>query len=87
MKTIILDELNQVSGGEKFLISTVRVDITGVPASCIERFFNSTNATLVGINEDMLSMTLLTNCTESMNPPFNQTTYDSMPIALSVIEE
>lgn len=89
MKKLNTLELKEVAGGEKFLLITSTIDIEGMPASCIERFFNaSSNMTLVGALEDNLSSMLTTSCDEFMNFTGSRNhSHETNKIAFSVIEE
>lgn len=89
MKNLNILDLKNISGGEKFLLTTSTIDIEGIPASCIERFFNpSNNMTLVGTLEDNLSSMLTTGCDEYMNFTGSRShSYENNKIAFSLIEE
>lgn len=89
MKNLNIGELNQVSGGEKFLLFTSTVDFVSLPKNCLEKFFNnSTNLTLVGSTHDSLFSTLLSNCYQYTNDStsFSSST-ETIIIAASVIEQ
>lgn len=89
MKHLNTVNLNQISGGEKFLLVTSTIDIEGIPSSCIERFFNpASNMTLVGVLEDNLSSILTNNCTEYHNFTGSRShSWESNPISVTLIEE
>lgn len=88
MKNLNQLQLNQVSGGEKFLLTTTNIDITGIPASCIERFFQeSSKRTLVGLTEDKLSSTLCHDCTDYKTSKTNFISFNSYNIDMRIIEQ
>ncbi len=88
MKNLNQVQLNLVSGGEKFLAITTNIDISGVPTSCVERFFqNNNNITLVGLTEDVLSSTLFSNCTDYKISNTNHVSFYSNNIDMRVIEK
>lgn len=89
MKNLNSVEIKQISGGEKFLLITSKIDIEGIPASCIERFFNpNSNMTLVGTLEDNLGSMLTNGCDEYQNFTGSRShSFESKPIAISLIEE
>ena len=88
MKNLNSLELNLVSGGEKFLVMTTTIDMIGLPASCIERFFNNaTNLTLMGITDEMLHSTLTANCTEYWSSNKHNVSYEANTIYMNITEE
>jgi len=88
MKNLNQVQLNQISGGEKFLLITTNIDITGIPTSCIDRFFqDNSNLTLVGLTEDVLSSALFNNCTDYKTSNTNHVSFYSNNIDMRVIEQ
>lgn len=85
MKQLTNEEKNQVSGGTQYLAISTKIEFDGIPAHCVESFFQSNRDNLSSFNIDDLGWNIIRQCPEFDQVSNISYSMDLMPISMALV--
>jgi hypothetical protein len=85
MKLLTNDEINQISGGTQYLAVSTKIEFDGIPAHCVESFFQSNRDNLSSFNVEDLGWNIIRQCPEFDNASHISYSIDIIPISMLLV--
>lgn len=86
MKVLDLAQTHAISGAAQYLLSTSRVEFTGIPEHCIAEYYNANKDTMSQFMDNVLTDNITRQCPELWSTGSFSTETDWLPISVSIVE-